>query len=139
MSLFVFIFGLNAEEKKDYPVKNGRVEFEANGKHYAVPVFKGVTTVQVGVTDGIEVTYGIDIRSRKEAHVIEKEFTKFYEGKKIFGAKVAKFKEIDQGGSPGAEWVSMVCKDPGNSVRVHYFAQYQMMGIMISVSDSCPK
>lgn len=137
--LVLFGLSLHAQEKKDYSVKNGKVAFEAKGKHYEIPVFKNARNVQVDTTNGIEVTYGLDIKSRKDAHAIEQQFTKFYKGKKIFGSKVPKFEEIDQGGSPGAEWVSMVCNEPGKSVRIHYFAQYQMMGIMITISDSCPK
>lgn len=140
-TFFVALVTLNVAlhaESKSIPAKDGQITMDMNGKKITVPIFPGADTPQVDIEHGIQIRYNLEIKDRAEGRALAKKFAAFYEGKKIFGKTVPKFKEEDPGG-PGYVTVARNCDKNYRGLKVMYFAQFQMMGVMISIDDRCEK
>lgn len=129
---------LSAEEIK---TSKSAVAFQANGKTYSVPIWQTVETVNVDTDGKITVFYTTSPNERDHQKLagLMNQIKKFYTGKTIFGVKVGKFKKSQTGEHRQDLWVFEKCAADGKGLSVSLDGNYQMVGIDVSVSDTCPK
>lgn len=141
--MLIAVYGLFAQsEPQKYPVKNGKVVFEANGTQYEIPIPPSKNTNEVyfyNNENGISISFGGFYDSKKAMDQYSQTVRKFYQGKKIFGLKVPKFENpIDPKNSfPPIYWEAKECKEPGKSVQIHIEENHQQTELSISVGNTC--
>ena len=122
-----FAFAQEAEAPQQIAVTGG----EATVENVKFPVFGKVATVEKGQFGGIR--YTVTEANAKAALKKAEQIKKFYQGRKIAGAKIGAFKKINKpdtiawaaSGKKGAEAVGVVIKVEEASVVIYVLPGYE--------------
>lgn len=118
---------------QDAKVKVAKGRVLAGGE--AVPVYPGVTEVEVQHEGIKHVFYQIPVKSVSQGKALESKIVRFYQGKTVFGVKAAPFKKPEEG--QGWGWELRSCKENEKNLTMFIYKMRDKLAVEVKIMNSC--